>query len=83
MDRLSNILTLMTGAVLTGAIVIAAFTLGYYGWTTILIAAVIGFGLSWPVAYWISRRTKTHDANWDETRVERTDKTPRPGEPEV
>ncbi|MDG4647420.1 hypothetical protein P6F26_03100 [Roseibacterium sp. SDUM158017] len=83
MDRLSNLLTLMTGAVLTGTIVIIAFTLGYYGWVTIFVAAVIGFGLGWPAAYAISRMTKKNDPNWDETRVERTDRTPRPGEPEV
>ena len=83
MDRLSNLLTLMTGAVITGTIVIVAFTLGYYGWTTILIAAIVGFALSWPAAYAISRMTKKNDANWDHTRARHTDKTPRPGEPEV
>jgi hypothetical protein len=83
MDRLSNLLTLMTGAVITGTLVVAAFTLGYYGWPTILIAAALGFAASWPAAYAISRMTKRRDANWDHTRVTRTDKVPRPGDPEV
>ncbi len=83
MDRFSNLLTLMTGAVLTGAIIIAAFSMGYYGWPTIITAALVGFLLSWPVAYAISRMTKRRDRNWDHTRVDRTDRVPRPGDPEV
>lgn len=83
MDRLSILLTLLTGAVLTGGLVIVAFTFGFYGWTPIIIAAVIGFGASWPVALLISRRIKRQDPGWDETRIERTDSIPRPGDPEV
>lgn len=83
MDRLSIILTLMTGAVLTGGLVVIAFTFGLYGWPAILGAAIIGFGASWPVALMISRRIKRQDAGWDETRIKRTDSVPRPGSPEV
>lgn len=83
MDRLSIILTLMTGAVLTGSLVIVAFTLGYYGWPVILGAAALGYLLSWPAAYWISRKVKREDANWDHTRLARTDAVPRPGDREV
>ncbi len=83
MDRLSIILTLMTGAVLTGGLVVIAFTFGLYGWPAILGAAIIGFGASWPVALMISRRIKRQDPAWDETRIERTDSVPRPGSPEV
>jgi amino acid transporter len=83
MDRFSNLLTPMTGAVLTGTIVIAAFSMGYYGWPTIITAALVGFLLSWPVAYAISRLAKRNDRNWDHTRVDRTDRVPRPGDPEV
>jgi hypothetical protein len=84
MDRLSIFLTLMTGAVLTGGLVVAAFSLGWYGWPPILGAAVIGFAAAWPVALMISRRIKRDDRSWDETRIERVDDTiPRPGAPEV
>ena len=84
MDRLSIILTLMTGAVLTGGLVIAAFSLGWYGWPAVIGAAVIGFGASWPSAYLISRRIKRQDPGWDETRVDRVDgKVPDPDAPEV
>ncbi|APX10518.1 hypothetical protein [Tateyamaria omphalii] len=83
MDRLSMFLTLMTGAVLTGGFVIVALSLGYYGWVPILWSAALGFALSWPVAYAISRRIKRNDPAWDETRKDRTDAIPRPGDPEV
>lgn len=83
MDRLSFFLTLMTGAVLVGGLVIIVLALGWYNWVAIGVAAVIGFVLSWPVAYLISRRMKRADPDWDETRAKKTDAVPRPGEPEV
>lgn len=83
MDRLSMFLTFMTGAVLTGSLTIAAFAAGIYSWPAVLGAAAIGFVLSWPAAYWVSRRIKQWDAGWDETRKDRTDIIPRPSEPEV
>ena len=83
MDRLSILLTVMSGAVLTGAFVITAFSLGYYSWFVVLISAAIGYALSWPTAYYISRLTKRNDPNWDDTRAKRTDAVPRVNEPEV
>lgn len=83
MDRLSIQLTLMTGAVLTGGFIIALFSMGYYAWAPILGAVALGYVLSWPAAYVISRMIKRNDPNWDETRKERTDAVPRLNEPEV
>lgn len=83
MDRLSILLTLMTGAVLTGGFAIAAFALGYYSWTVIIFAAILGFLASWPVAYLISRRIKRKDPTWSEERRKTTDPVPKPGAPEV
>ena len=83
MDRLSIYLTLMTGAVLTGGLVIVAFTLNWYTWPVIIGAAVLGFGLSWPVAYMISRRIKRQDGDWDETAKDDAGLIPKPGAPEV
>lgn len=83
MDRLSLLFSIMTGAVLTGALVITSFSLGFYSWPAILGSAIIGFVLSWPFAYLLSRRTKRRDPNWDHTRADRTDAVPRPAEPEV
>lgn len=83
MDRLSIILTLMTGAVLTGGMAIVAFSLGFYSWTAVGIAAVLGFVLSWPVAYLVSRRIKRVDAEWDTSAAKDTGVLPKPGAPEV
>ncbi|AXQ94143.1 hypothetical protein LV780_10230 [Cereibacter azotoformans] len=84
MDRLSIILTLMTGAVITGGLVILFFTFGWYGWLPIAIGAVVGIVLSWPAGYVISRRIKRTDPQWDESRVERVESTvPKPDAPEV
>lgn len=83
MDRLSILLTLMTGAVLTGGLTIAAFSLGFYGWTAVLSAAVIGFLASWPVAYLISRAIKRSDPQWDAGKTDDAGVVPQPGAPEV
>jgi putative flippase GtrA len=68
MDRLSILLTLATGAVTTGALVIAVLSVGWMAWGPILAATALGFVLAWPAAYWISRRIKRHDPNFDHTR---------------
>ncbi|MGP3695792.1 hypothetical protein [Rhodobacter sp. NSM] len=84
MDRLSIILTLMTGAVITGGLVILFFSFGWYGWMPIAISAVIGIVLCWPAGWMISRRIKREDPQWDETRVERVNNPiPKPDAPEV
>ncbi|MCE6970310.1 hypothetical protein [Cereibacter sphaeroides] len=84
MDRLSIILTLMTGAVITGGSVILFFTIGWYGWAPIAVAVLAGLLLSWPVAWLISRRIKRKDPQWDETAVERVPSPiPKPDAPEV
>ncbi|WP_371056621.1 MULTISPECIES: hypothetical protein [unclassified Rhodosalinus] len=64
MDRLSIFLTLASGPVAAGSLVIAVLSLGYYNWLAIGIAAAIGFALAWPTAYLISRRIKRRDPDW-------------------
>lgn len=83
MDRLSILLTLMTGSVLTGGLVISAFSIGIYAWWVIISAAVAGFVLSWPTAYFISRRIKRQDSDWDDARAETAGYVPRPRAREV
>lgn len=83
MDRLSIVLTLATGAVTTGALVIAVLTLGWVAWGPILAAVAIGWILAWPVAYWISRRIKRDDRSFDHTRKPETRIIPDPDAPEV
>ncbi|SFP75837.1 hypothetical protein [Tranquillimonas alkanivorans] len=84
MDRLSILLTLMTGAVLTGGLAILFFTFNWYSWWSVGVAAVIGFALAWPLAYVISRKVKRDDPNWREDRVKDAKKpVPPPDAPEV
>lgn len=84
MDRLSIFLTLIVGSLVTGALVTTVLALGWYSWTAIGGAAALGFVLSWPASYLISRRIKRQDVRWDETKVERVDGiVPVPGAPEV
>ena len=84
MDRLSIFLTLMSGAFITGTLIIIAFTLGYYNWWAIGGAAIIGFATAWPSAYIVSRRIKRQDPNWDETRVDKVEGVvPDPSKKEV
>jgi len=64
MDRLSIVLTLMTGPVLVGGFVIAVLGLGYYGWPAIVIAVAAGLILTWPASYAIARWIKQEDPTW-------------------
>ncbi|RAP40645.1 hypothetical protein BYZ73_13745 [Rhodovulum viride] len=80
MDRLSLLLTPMTGAVITGMLVIVMFSLGFYSWISVAIGAGIGCILAWPSAYVVSRRIKQADPRWP-TRAE-ADRL-RSGLPEV
>ena len=64
MDRLSILLTLMTGSVLVGGFVIAVLSLGYNDWRPITGAIALGLMLTWPKAYAISRWIKLEDPTW-------------------
>lgn len=83
MDRLSIVLSLMTGAVLTGTFTIVLFTLGYYAWPAVIAAAVLGFLASWPVAYIISRWIKRADPHWNDEKEAEARGIPQPAAPEV
>lgn len=64
MDRLSIVLTLVTGSVLVGGFVIIVLSLGYYSWLPIAAAVALGLFLTWPAAYVISRWIKRDDPGW-------------------
>jgi len=81
MDRLSLYLTLATGPIAVGGLVIAVLSLGYYSWPAIGGAAALGALAAWPLAYVISRRVKRHDPNFDHTREGGL--VPRPSQPEL
>jgi hypothetical protein len=83
MDRLSILLTLATGAVITGALVTAVLSLGWVAWGPILGAVALGWLLAWPAAWWVSRRIKRQDPNFDHTRVPPATLVPDPDAREV
>jgi hypothetical protein len=84
MDRLSIVLTLIVGSVVTGTLITAVLSLGWYSWPAIGGAAAIGFVITWPVSYVISRLIKRDDPRWDETKVDRVDGiVPEKSAPEV
>jgi hypothetical protein len=83
MDRLSLFLTLATGAVTTGSLVILTLSLGYYGWGPIGAAAATGALLAWPAAYLVSRRIKRNDPDFDHRRKDAHGPLPDPRAPEV
>jgi hypothetical protein len=63
-DRLSIVLTLMTGSVLVGCFVITVLSMGYYAWQPMAGAIAAGLILTWPAAYAISRKIKRDDPGW-------------------
>ena len=64
MDRLSILLTLMTGSVLVGGPVITVLAMGFYNWQALVGAIAAGLFLTWPAAYAISRWIKLKDPAW-------------------
>lgn len=83
MDRLSLVLVLATGPVLAGGFIITVTSFGLYGWVYLLPAGVIGWLLSWPVGYVISRRIKRQDPNFDHTNRGSEGVLPDPSAPEA
>jgi hypothetical protein len=64
LDRLSILLTLVTGSVLVGGPVIAVLSMGFYNWQAIAGAAALGLLFTWPAAYAVSRLIKRNDPGW-------------------
>lgn len=71
MDRLSIVLTLAVGSVLAGTLVTTVLSLGWYSSAAIGGAAALGFLVTWPASYLLSRRIKRQDPHWDETKARR------------
>lgn len=84
MDRLK--LILMFSALfpmLSGGLVIAVMSLGYYTWPAILGAAAVGLLSAWPASHYASRRIKRSDPAFDHTRAKDSDLIPHPDAKEV
>lgn len=71
MDRLSIFLSLIVGSLVTGTLIIVVLSMGWYSWAAIGIATALGFVVTWPASYVISRRIKREDPNWDEKKARR------------
>jgi hypothetical protein len=81
MDRLSIILTLMVGAVVAGAGVVVAFSMGVQETWVIVLAAALTLLVTWPLSYVISRRIKHRDPSLDH--MPEPEVLPRPGASEI
>ena len=64
MDRLSIVLTLVTGSILTGGLLIVVLSLGFYSWLPNSVAVALGLFLTWPAAYVISSWINRDDPGW-------------------
>lgn len=56
MSPLTLILHIFLGSTLAGCAVIAVLVMGHAAWTTLLIAAVIGFVAAFPVSFLVARK---------------------------
>jgi len=68
MNPLTCVLAMLTGTVIAGPFLVAAFALGLYAWPTVMIAlglAVLGAVL---LAQRIEHEIKRQDPAWDEVR---------------
>ena len=66
--RLRFHVALLAGSSIAGALVILAFTLGFYNWIAIAGSVAVGAILAWPVGVWLTRRIKEEDPAWDAKR---------------
>lgn len=56
MSPLTLIIHIFLGSTLAGSAVVAVLAMGYASWTTILIAAVVGFVAAFPASYLVARK---------------------------
>jgi hypothetical protein len=84
MDRLAIYMAWIAGVSIAGAMLIVAFTLGYYTLWTFAICGGAGLILAYPVGYAISRWVKKEDPEWNPKRKPSDyDLTEKPKAPEV
>jgi hypothetical protein len=89
MNPLTIVLAMLAATVATGPFLVAAFTLGHYGWPTVLLALGLGAFAALALAARIEAEIKRQDPAWDERRdcarplaVARPRIDDRPGRPD-
>lgn len=73
MDRLALFITVLGGASIAGALLIAAFSLGYHSVAAVVICGVVGLTTAYPTGRIVSRLIRRAEAGRDQRR----DKTRR------
>lgn len=68
MNPLTLVLAMLVGTAVTGPFVMAAFSLGLYGWPSVLLALALGFFGAAVLAARIEAAIKRQDPAWDERR---------------
>jgi cation transport ATPase len=68
MSRLAIFIFVMVWVVISGTIITAALSLGYYGWVPIALGVIVGALAGVPIARRIASRIKRRDPDWDQRR---------------
>ncbi len=68
MNPLTLVLAMLVATVVTGPFLVAAFTLGLYGWPTFALALALGLFGAGVLAARVEAEIKRQDPDWDERR---------------
>lgn len=68
MNPLTCVLALLAATTVTGPVLVAAFSLGLYGWPAVLLAIALGVFAAAALARPIEAAIKREDPAWDEVR---------------
>ena len=66
MNPLTCVLALLAATTVTGPVLVAAFSLGLYGWPAVLLAIALGLFAAAALARPIEAEIKRQDPAWDE-----------------
>lgn len=68
MNPLTLVLAMLVATTVTGPVLVAAFSLGLYGWPAVLLALSLGLFGAVALAVRIEAEIKRQDPAWDERR---------------
>ena len=66
--RLRHVIVMMTWSIISGAILVAAFSSGWHGWMPVALAVGLGLAIGWPWAAYLARQIKRDDPHYDAER---------------